>query len=41
MKGEMPVFMSFMTLFMDEALGGDFEEGLKGLKDYCEEISNE
>jgi hypothetical protein len=41
MKGEMPFFMRFMTLFMDEALGGDFEEGLQGLKEYCEEIPNE
>ena len=41
MKGEIPFFMSFMTLFMDEALGGDFEEGLQGLKEYCEEIPNE
>lgn len=36
MKGEMPFFMSFMTLFMDKAIGGDFEEGLKSLKEWCE-----
>lgn len=36
MQGEMPFFMSFVTLFMDKALGGDFEKGLEGLKELCE-----
>lgn len=35
-SGEMPFFMSFMTLFMEKAIGSDFEEGLKSLKDWCE-----
>ena len=35
-RGEMPFFMSFMTLFMEKAIGSDFEEGLKSLKDWCE-----
>lgn len=38
MKGEMPFFMSFMTLFFDDMAGGDFEEGLKGLKERCESL---
>ena len=32
----MPFFMSFMTLFMDKAIGNDFEIGLKNLKNWCE-----
>ena len=39
MKGEMPFFMSFMTLFMDKVLGQDFEKGLEGLKEVCESFS--
>lgn len=35
-SGEMPFFMSFMTLFIDKAIGSDFEEGLKSLKEWCE-----
>ena len=35
-SGEMPFFMSFMTLFMEKAIGSDFEEGLKSLKEWCE-----
>ena len=35
-SGEMPFFMSFMTLFVDKAIGSDFEEGLKNLKNWCE-----
>ena len=35
-SGEMPFFMSFMTLFMDKVIGRDFEEGLKSLKEWCE-----
>lgn len=38
MKGEMPFFMSFMTLFFDKMAGPDFENGLLGLKEYCEKI---
>ena len=36
MKGEMPFFIRFMTLFFDAMAGRDFEEGLKGLKERCE-----
>ena len=36
MKGEMPFFMRFMTLFFDAIVGKGFEEGLKGLKERCE-----
>lgn len=36
MKGEMPFFMRFMTLFFDVIAGKDLEEGLKGLKERCE-----
>lgn len=39
MKGEMPFFMSFMSLFMDKALGTDFEKELERLKEFCESIS--
>ena len=38
MKGEMPFFMSFMTLFFDKMVGGDFEKGLAGLKEVCENM---
>ncbi|MBT4478239.1 MAG: SRPBCC family protein [Flavobacteriales bacterium] len=36
MKGEMPFFIRFMTLFMDKMAGPDLEQGLKRLKDVCE-----
>ena len=36
MKGEMPFFVRFITLFFDAMVGKDFEEGLKGLKERCE-----
>ena len=36
MKGEMPFFIRFMTLFMDKMAGPDLEEGLKRLKDVCD-----
>ena len=38
MKGEMPFFIRFMTLFMDKMAGPDLEEGLKRLKDACEVV---
>ena len=38
MKGEMPFFIRFMTLFMDKMAGPDLEEGLKRLKDVCEVV---
>ncbi|MBT7620010.1 MAG: SRPBCC family protein [Flavobacteriales bacterium] len=38
MKGEMPFFIRFMTLFMDKMAGPDLEEGLKRLKDVCEGV---
>ena len=36
MKGQMPFFMRFMTLFFDAMAGKDFEEGLRRLKERCE-----
>ena len=36
MKGEMPFFIRFMTLFMDKMAGPDLEQGLKNLKEVCE-----
>ena len=36
MKGEMPFLSRFMTLFIDEIVGSDFDNGLKGLKKVCE-----
>ena len=36
MKGGMPFFIRFMTLFMDKMAGPDLEEGLNRLKDVCE-----
>jgi uncharacterized membrane protein len=36
MKGEMPFFIRFITLFMDKMAGPDLEEGLKNLKEVCE-----
>ena len=36
MKGEMPFFIRFMTLFMDKMAVPDLEQGLKRLKDVCE-----
>ena len=38
MKGEMPFFIRFMTLFMDKMAGPDLEEGLKRLKEFCEGV---
>ena len=38
MKGEMPFFMHFLTLFFDDMIGADFEAGLAGLKEKCESI---
>jgi len=38
MKGEMPFFMRFMTLFLDAMAGADFEAGLQGLKEACESM---
>lgn len=40
MKGKMNFPYRFLTLFIEKMAAPDFEEGLKGLKDYCEEISN-
>ena len=37
MTGEMPFFIRFMTLFMDKMAGTDLEEGLRKLKEVCEE----
>ena len=37
LKGEMPFFVRFMTLFIDEMAGPDYESGLKKLKEVCEE----
>ena len=36
MKGEMPLFIRFITLFMDKMAGPDLEQGLKKLKEVCE-----
>lgn len=38
MKGEMPFFMHFMTMFFDAMAGPDFEAGLQGLKEKCESL---
>lgn len=38
MKGKMPFFMRFMTLFFEKMGAPDFENGLIGLKAYCEKI---
>ena len=39
MKGKMPFFSRFMTLFFDKMAGLDFEKGLAGLKEVCENLS--
>lgn len=41
MKGQMPFFMRFLTLFFDVMLGKDLEEGLEGLKVWCESFSTQ
>ncbi|MFT4903005.1 MAG: putative membrane protein [Thalassomonas sp.] len=41
MKGEMPFFMHFMTMFFDAMAGPDFEAGLAGLKEVCENTTVE
>ena len=33
-----PFFSRFMTLFFDKMAGPDFEEGLTGLKEVCENM---
>ena len=38
MKGEMPFFMHFMTMFFDAMVGPDFEAGLKGLTEKSESM---
>lgn len=38
MNGKMPFLMSFMTMFIEEMVGPDFEKGLAGLKELCESI---
>ena len=38
MTGEMPYFMRFMTMFFDAMAGPDFEKGLAGLKEVCENM---
>jgi hypothetical protein len=38
MNGKMPFLMSFMTMFIEDMVGPDFEKGLAGLKEVCESI---
>ena len=38
MNGEMSFFSRFMTLFFDKMAGPDFDKGLAGLKEVCENI---
>ena len=38
MKGKMGFFSRFMTLFFDKIAGTDFEKGLVGLKEVCENL---
>tara|TARA_B110000008_G_scaffold191221_1_gene189945 strand:- start:5919 stop:6446 length:528 start_codon:yes stop_codon:yes gene_type:complete len=38
MKGEMPFFMRFMTMFFNDMLGPDIEAGLQALKAKCESM---
>ena len=37
-KGKMPFFMRFFTLFFNKMAGPDFEKGLAGLKEVCESL---
>ena len=36
MKGEVPFFIRFITLFIDKMAGPDLEQGLRNLKEVCE-----
>ena len=38
MNGEMSFFSRFMTLFFDKMAGPDFDKGLAGLKEVCENM---
>jgi uncharacterized membrane protein len=38
MNGKMPFLMRFMTMFIEDMVGPDFEKGLTGLKELCESI---
>ncbi len=38
MRGNMPFFYRFFTLFFEKMAAPDFENGLIGLKEYCEKI---